>query len=212
MSFSDFIEEHLDEIMDEWRTFAQSISSDALAMTHLALEDHAREMLLAIARDMKSSQTEDERFVKSKGKRPELSPTLETAAYTHGVTRHLSGFDIDQVVSEFWALRASVLTLWRKSDAVRSGEAAVEEIARFNEGIDQALTESIQSYSAKVSNSRDMFLAVLGHDVRGPLSAINMAAHLLESRTLAEPVRLQIALRVRRAAGVIGRLTTDLLV
>ena len=56
-----------------------------------------------------------------------------------------------------------------------------------------------------------MFLAVLGHDVRGPLSGISMATNLLESPGLAEPVRLQIALRVCRAVGVIGRLTTDLL-
>ena len=213
MGLSAFIEEHLDEIVDEWRVFAQSISPEAEAMSRLALEDHARAMLLAIAADMKTAQTAKQRANKAQGRIPVLLSTPETAAVTHGVLRHLSGFNIDQLVSEFRALRASVLTLWRESDAVRSAktEVVVEEIARFNEGIDQALTESIQSYSAKVDSSRDMFLAVLGHDVRGPLSGISMATLLLESPGLAEPVRLQIALRVRRAVGVIGRLTTDLL-
>ena len=55
-----------------------------------------------------------------------------------------------------------------------------------------------------------MFLAVLGHDVRSPLSGIRMATRSLSCR-LAETVRLQVAMRIRRAADVISRLTTDLL-
>jgi signal transduction histidine kinase len=52
---------------------------------------------------------------------------------------------------------------------------------RFNEGMDKALAHSVQRYSSEVNASRDMFLAVLGHDLRGPLSGIEMSAVLLAS-------------------------------
>ena len=212
MGLSVFIEEHLDEVVHEWGVFAQSIAHKWEPMSQIAGADHARAMLLAITADMNTAQNAGQRSAKAQGRVPVLLSTLKTAAFTHGVGRHLSGFDVDQLVSEFRALRASVLTLWRESGTALSGEAAaIEEIARFNEGIDQALTESIQSYLAKVDHSRDMFLAVLGHDVRGPLSGISIATNLLEKPGLTEPARLKIALRVRRAVGVIVRLTSDLL-
>jgi signal transduction histidine kinase len=168
-------------------------------------------MLLAIAKDMETSQTAGQRAVKSQGRSLQPFAAAETAAFTHGITRQLAGFDLAQVVSEFRALRASVVALWRASAAAGSGETAVEEMVRFNEGIDQALAESIESYAGEVARSRDTFLAVLGHDVRGPLGSIAMATELLDLPTLSDPVRRQTALRIRRATSVIGRLTTDLL-
>ena len=211
MTFADFIESNLNEIVAEWQVFARSVSPQADAMAALALDDHAHEMLRAIAKDMRTPQTEGERASKSKGAAVSELEAPETAAFTHGVLRHVAGFDIGQVVSEFRALRASVLSLWRNSVAARLGESELEELVRFNEGLDQALAEAITSYSARANHSRDMFLAVLGHDVRGPLSGISMATSLLESPTLETPVRMQVALRIRRAVGVVNRLTTDLL-
>jgi signal transduction histidine kinase len=38
------------------------------------------------------------------------------------------------------------------------------------DGLDKALAQSVQRYSSKVAATRDMFLAVLCHDLRGPLS------------------------------------------
>jgi len=56
-----------------------------------------------------------------------------------------------------------------------------------------------------------MFLAVLGHDLRSPLSGISMAADLLSQGKLAEAARLQVGVRIRRARNVISYLTSDLL-
>ncbi len=53
-----------------------------------------------------------------------------------GALRQIAGFDLVQLVAEFRAMRASVLALWRKSQGSGSADAqAIEEIARFNEGI-----------------------------------------------------------------------------
>ena len=63
----------------------------------------------------------------------------ETAAQTHAVLRARSGFDINQLASEYRALRASVLRLW--IEAFQPDELNLEDVIRFNEAIDQALAE-----------------------------------------------------------------------
>jgi signal transduction histidine kinase len=58
---------------------------------------------------------------------------------------------------------------------------ALYELTRFNEGIDQALTESIARFDASLQRSRELFLAVLGHDLRNPLGAMMLSASALVS-------------------------------
>lgn len=45
-------------------------------------------------------------------------------------------------------------------------------MCRLNEAIDQALAESTARYAQEVERSKDLFLGVLGHDLRDPLEAI----------------------------------------
>ena len=68
-----------------------------------------------------------------------------------------------QVVSEYRALRSSVLRLWRESSHIPDIED-LSDIARFNEAIDQSLAMAVGSYTDRVDRSREMFLAILGHD------------------------------------------------
>ncbi|MEX0891358.1 MAG: histidine kinase dimerization/phospho-acceptor domain-containing protein [Gemmatimonadota bacterium] len=68
-----------------------------------------------------------------------------------------------------------------------SGESEFEDIVRFNEAIDKAIAESIHEYSKAVGQYRDMFLAVLGHDLRSPLNAVlNASEFLTEEARLSE--------------------------
>jgi signal transduction histidine kinase len=210
MRFSAFIESELDEIVTEWGAFARTMLPSAKTMSDLALRNHGRDILLAIAKDMETSQSEDQRSAKSKGTEAVLGAP-ETAAATHGALRQLAGFDLLQLVGEFRAMRASVLALWRRRHGDDQGARAIEEIARFNEGIDQALAESVERYSAGVEASRDMFLAVLGHDLRGPLSGIAMSNKMLSMPGLSEESRLKAGLRIGRASQAMSHLITDLL-
>jgi hypothetical protein len=70
-----------------------------------------------------------------------LIDASETAAQTHAILRARSGFDINQLASEYRALRASVLRLWTES--CQPDDINLEDVIRFNEAIDQALAESI---------------------------------------------------------------------
>jgi signal transduction histidine kinase len=209
MSFSAFIKDKLDAIVADWESFARQLPAGR-TMSTLALRDHSREILLAIADDMDLTQSDQERAEASQDIVPTETST-STAAAEHGALRQLAGFDLVQLFAEFRALRASVMALWLCSEEAKSGSSPVEEITRFNEGMDKALAESVQRYSSEVAASRDMFLAVLGHDLRGPLTGIGLSAMLLAKPGLSDAARQLAAARVKRAARDMNRLITDLL-
>jgi signal transduction histidine kinase len=87
----------------------------------------------------------------------------------------------------------------------------VQEIIRFNEAIDQALAESITEYDQAVSGYRDMFLAVLGHDLRSPLNAILGASSFLADAADLAGRDHDLAVRIVRAATTMSSLIDDLL-
>lgn len=209
MRLANFISENLEEILVEWESFASSLLSPGQVMSSLALRDHASQILLAIAADIESSQTDLEQAYKSKGF-AQIAESTRTAAMTHGALRHLAGFDLRQLAAEFRALRASVLRLWLKRGV--TDETAFYQVTRFNEAIDQALAESISNYSDEVARSRDTFLAILGHDLRTPLSAIaNSGLFLSAPGLLPGGAPLEAARRVTRGAARMSAMIKDLL-
>ena len=210
MRLARFISEHLEEILVEWEAFAASLLAPGDVMTSLALRDHASQILLAIAEDIESEQTDLEQAYKSKGF-VQIAEATRTAAMTHGALRHLAGFDLRQLAAEFRALRASVLRLWLKRRNALD-ETAMYQMTRFNEAIDQALAESISNYSDEVARSRDTFLAILGHDLRSPLSAIaNSGLYLAAPGLLPPGAPLEAARRVNRSAARMTAMIKDLL-
>jgi hypothetical protein len=166
---SDFILVNMEPILQAWEDFARTIEPPALTMDDTALRDHAKLMLTVIADDLKTPQTSQEQAEKSKGKGPRGEQ--DTAAETHAEARLLSGYSVDQLVSEYRALRSSVLHLWA-SQAMDAQATDMEDVMRFNEAIDQALAESVARYAAMVKQSENMFLAILGHDLRNPLGTV----------------------------------------
>lgn len=209
MKLSSFIKNNLDAIVVEWEAFARTLPS-ARDLSTLVLRDHSREILVAIAEEMDTAQSARERAAQSK----DIAPSAEivaTAAAEHGALRQLAGFDLVQLFAEFRALRASVMALWCRSAGSSQEPSAAEGLMRFNEGMDKALAQSVERYSGEVAASRDMFLAVLGHDLRGPLSGIDMSTLMLAKPGLPDAARQQAATRIRRASREMNRLITDLL-
>src|ERR1051326_3407219 len=208
MKLSDFIAKNTEEITAEWEEFAKSLLPSGEVMTSLALRDHATQILRAIAVDIASNQTQLEQAYKSKGFVP-IAPGIQTAAMTHGALRHLQGFDLRQLAAEFRALRASVLRLWLKH-GLNGDPTAFYQMTRFNEEIDQALAESISNYSDEVARSRDTFLAILGHDLRSPLSAIaNSGLFLTTPGLLPAGAPLEAARRVTRGTARMSIMIKD---
>lgn len=213
MILSNFIRNNHDAIVAEWESFARTLPM-APTMSDVELRDHCRDMLLVVVADMQTRQTEGERATKSTGDAPP-NTGADTAATLHGTLRQHAGFDLVQLVAEFRALRASVLALWKRHRAAGldapAGAAEIEEIMRFNEAIDQALAESVGSYAAAVTTSRDMFLAVLGHDLRNPLQAVAMTGQLLLMPKLSDAAVRDAGARIQRASTAMTLLINDLL-
>ena len=209
MRLSAFIRSNMPEILSEWTAFAKKTAPTDEEMSVLALTDHAEAMLNAIAIDIETHQSKQEQYEKSQGEEND-DLQLETAAAIHGRLRHASNFSLLQLSSEFRALRATVLRLWLPQIQQMS-EATTQEMVRFNEAIDKALAESIITYSERADRTRDLFLAVLGHDLRAPLASISLIGELLARTVLPQEQLILMAQKTKRNAMLMSAMVTDLL-
>jgi len=183
----DFILANRDAILAEWQAFANTCLPASGSMGITALSDHAAEMLTVIAEDLKTPQDAFEQAEKSKGRALSPNPNELTAAEKHGTGRAESGFTLDQMVAEYRALRASVIRLWSR-DREAASPTDLDDLTRFNEAIDQSLAESITRFTEDLDKSKEMFLAILGHDLRSPMGAVSTSAKfMLETNELEEP-------------------------
>jgi len=189
---SGFIRMNIEPILKKWEQFAHEIPSARLLNDESA-QDHARGMLLAAADDLDNTQTPSEQAEKSKGRGKRK--LKETEAEKHGVSRLLEGFSLKEAVSEFRALRASVTLLWTDSVPMPL-QSVAGELIRFNEAIDQALSESIGRYSRDKEEHTRLFDAVLSSspdftgifDVEGRFIYANRAMTSLYKTSLSELV------------------------
>lgn len=179
---SRFIRENIEPILAEWEAFARTLPRGE-AMDITALRDHASDMLRVIADDLDLPQTAQEQAEKARGESDADGDIISTAAQQHGAGRAESGFTVGQMVAEFRALRASVMRLWSEAHD-DTAATDLKDMSRFNEAIDQAIAESITRYTEDVGQSKERFLAILGHDLRNPVGAvITSAGFMLDSAT-----------------------------
>lgn len=207
MKLSSFIRDNTGQILKEWDKFAKSLEPAASVMSNHSLRDHAAEMLDAIAIDIDTPQTIGEELSKSEGRD---TVKWQSAASLHGTLREVRGFSLIQLTSEFRALRASVLRLWL---AARPGfsEESSHDMVRFNESVDQALAESVITFSNENNRTRDTFLAILGHDLRTPISAISFSGELLQKLSGDYSQNAKIGKRLERSSKTMRSMVNDLL-
>lgn len=208
MRLADFILRDMERILVAWDAFAALQLPAAKHMNSSALRDHARQILEAIVKDLSTAQTREAQTAKSLGQAPLLTGSPETAAQTHALLRAKSGFDIAQLAAEYRALRASVIRLW--DDDATPESTDLYDIIRFNEAIDQALAESICFYTKQVEQSRNLFLGMLGHDLRNPLNTILMTASTLVMLNDNDKISVASA-RLIRSGSQMQKLLDDLL-
>lgn len=220
MRLSAFILSNMEPILEDWVDFARSLGDVTSTMDSAAIRDHAELILRAVAADLETPQSAAQQEAKSEGDAPARSVHLPASAATsHGIVRAEEGFSLEQMVSEFRALRASVLRLWAKEQSAPD-PGSFQELMRFNEAIDEALADSIKTFSQAVdkmavSSARYRMEALgalsagLGHDMANVLIPMRMCLSTLADKPLS-PDAAPLVEALRRAVGHLGGLTKGL--
>jgi signal transduction histidine kinase len=207
MRLAVFIRDNIERISAEWERFAATLLPEE-QLSSSVLRDSIADLLAEIAADMDEGQTGEEQREKSEG-HPHRSNFTQGAVVRHALARVQMGLSIRQFIAEFRALRATVIRLWQR-DLAECDSVALNEMIRFNEAIDQVLSEGALTYTSEVDRSRELFLGILGHDVRSPLSAIFGLAEL-QLRGKAPERDAHYASQILVSAQRISRLINDFL-
>ena len=210
MNLSDFIEANLPGLIDDWTAYARKLNGDRPRLSEAQLRNSARDLLLRIAADMREGQTSAQQHAKSWGDRAPSASGFNEAAHGHADDRLSHGFDINDVVAEYRALRASVLRRWEQDP--QSHVLALQEMTRFNEAIDQMLAESVRQHAQQTERMRDLFAGVLAHDLRSPLSAILASAETLLRDDGLSSRSVRAVAFVQRGAMRVQQMIDDLLI
>ena len=207
-TLSDFIREASDKIVAQSVEFARTLPALANQSIDVqVLSNHLPDVLRAIAIDLEQPQTEQQSIRKAEGHAPDIG--WETAAQIHGRMRAEVGLSVAQVVSEYRVLRAVVMRLWTAAGRLNDA-ASFNDLIRFNEAIDQAIAESVAFHEAEVDRWRNTLLAVIGHDLRSPLSTVMMATDALGMMVGDGPLSKQANL-LKRGANRMAALLDSLL-
>ena len=194
LRLADFILANMELILAEWETFARSIWPGIATTDPVILRDDAEQVLRAAAADMMSEQTSAQQSSKSRGHGGDgvYSEEIDRASITHGRDRHGSGFDLAGVISEYRALRASVLRLWQES--VRQPDSHdLADMTRFNESIDQSLAEAVVAHAKLVEQGRQAAMDVhsqLSDELR-EMNAALLVSSVRQGELLAQAVKDQ---------------------
>lgn len=204
MPLSAFIRGHHEQIVSEFAVFAKTLMPPGVDMTEAELRDHAEELLTAVVQDISIAQTPEEQSLKSQGSGS--ARTMEVSGRLHADDRIQHGFTFRSVLAEFRALRATVLRLYEES-----GASDLTDVRRFNEAIDEAMTESMDRFAVQTDLFRDQFIGVLGHDLRTPLGAVMAGAALLAAPDDNPQRRGRVVARIMNSAQRMERMIGDLL-
>lgn len=156
-----------DALLAEWRHEVRQLSV-AHKLDVPTLNDHIPDLLEELACELEAC---------SEGS---MIEGLKENPVTHGLDRLRLGFDVEEVVGEYNALRGVIQDLIERHDLRLRG--AVNRT--INRVIDVSIGLAVKTYAAQkaleIQQRREEHLTFVAHDLRSPLAAIAMAARLLE--------------------------------
>ncbi|QJR34672.1 sensor histidine kinase [Gemmatimonas groenlandica] len=209
MRLPEFIEANRDAILAAWEEFA-STREGAEHLDRAALRDHSASMLRDIVADLHRTQSHDTGAHKARAEHDESVGGYDSAAQAHGAERAHHGFSVGEMVSEFRALRASVLRLWTASRATLDTDD-INDLLRFNASVDQSIGESVTRFTSSIDESKDLFLAILSHDLRAPLQTVLMVTDHLATSPSRDTTQSVLVSRASRSVTRMIELVDDLL-
>ncbi len=157
-----------DTLLARWREEVRQLAV-AHELDVPTLNDHVPDLLEELADELEA-HTEDS-----------MVGELKKNSVVHGLDRLRLGFDVEEVVAEYNALRGVIQDLIERHDLSLRGPVN----RTINRVIDMSIGLAVKTYAAQkaleIQQRREEHLAFVAHDLRSPLSAIAMAAQLLKA-------------------------------
>lgn len=130
-----------------------------------------------------------------------------TVASEHGNERaRLTNYDLTTVITEYQVLRAVIFEVLAEN-GLRLTEADMRVI---NLTLDATIKESATSFALVQSAFRERFVATLAHDLRSPLSAVQMFAERI-GRTTDPQAIVELSAKIKQNVGRMDRMIRELL-
>lgn len=156
MKLADFIQTRMPDLLSEWETSVRTGEHASRDLPDLALRDHAAQILSAIADDIGAQRDAAGHASGS----DDAVLAFATASAVHGALREEHDVSLLHLTAEYRALRATVLKAWLPTVPSFDAER-MQEIVRFNEAVDQAISESVIAYDARAARNRQQSEAAL---------------------------------------------------
>ncbi len=185
-----------DALLARWRDQVRALPSAA----HLdipTLNDHIPALLIELAEALADPSEETIAETLEEGTPPE-----------HGIQRFEDGFDVREVVSEYNILRGCVHDLAQEHGLSLEGEP----FHILNRVLDEAIGLAVETHSEQqalaVKRRREEYLSFVAHDLRNPLTAISLAASVLEMTLQEQTGNVESAQMIKTLHRNVGQLET----
>ena len=195
--FARFLRASKQQILDEWLLRASQLPS-AQGLSLPAIRDHVPEILDKLA---DAVEREDATAL-----------PLEGLPNLHAALRVREGYDLRQVVAEYRTLRRVILELFAAYGQIADqARPRLAPLSLMNAALDAAIGDAVDQYALERDRLREMFIGMLGHDLRDPLNAIAVGAQSLAMLSGLDPDAMKIAERIESSADRMQRMILDLL-
>jgi signal transduction histidine kinase len=167
-NLAQLIEDERDALLARWRGQVRGLPA-ARNLDVPTLNDHLPNLLTEMAVALRARSDVTIAQVVQYGTPP-----------AHGLQRVKDAFDIEEVVAEYNILRDCIHDLAERHNLRMQGSA----FHVLNRVLDGAIGSAVRSFAAEkaleVRQRREEYLAFVAHDLRTPLSAISLAARVLQ--------------------------------
>jgi len=196
MRLTEILRVHEETILDDWEQAVRQSLSESARLDGENLRDDIPKFLDRLIKwlDGHSVQTSE-------------TVDKETTG-AHARHRLEFGVSLDHLVHEFRLLRQTIMRHICEPDTQFDGP--LSDLIRLNDAFDHAMAETVSTYVHERDAARDMLLAVLGHDLRNPLTAVKMGIQSLLEPKDQKGVR-ETAVRIGRAADRMQQMLSDLM-
>jgi signal transduction histidine kinase len=192
---SDFLRNQLQRITLRWEEEVRADLPALSTMSRPVLFDHLPEFLDGLAD-----------WIDGEEDRADLA--FSRLAQGHALQRLGYGVGLETLTREYSKLRVVLLRLLMEVPPTQENREAT---VRLHEGMDRAINEAMHRYATRREEVRERFVAILGHDLRDPLSTVVISANVLAANPSLKPEHRVVASRIVRACDRMQRMINDVL-